>query len=108
MCSTTKYPKQMLMLVVNDEDKDDAIYVILHVARTGENGHYGDGRIFVSSVSEAWTISTGAAGCRRPPCRRLSPLCGPIWSAPQNWPDQGGLPLIQLCQVPWPGEERHG
>lgn len=55
-------PKQMLMLVVNDEDKDDAIRVILRVARTGENGHYGDGRVFVSSVSEAWTISTGNAG----------------------------------------------
>ncbi|MBB5143032.1 P-II family nitrogen regulator [Desulfovibrio intestinalis] len=55
-------PKQMLMLVVNDEDKDDAVRVILRVARTGENGHYGDGRVFVSSVSEAWTISTGKAG----------------------------------------------
>ncbi len=55
-------PKQMLMLVVSDEDKDDAIRVILQVARTGENGHYGDGRIFVSQVSESWTISTGKSG----------------------------------------------
>lgn len=55
-------PKQMLMMVVNDEDKDDAIKVILRVAKTGEKGHFGDGRIFTSPVEESWTISTGAKG----------------------------------------------
>ncbi|MDR2051629.1 MAG: P-II family nitrogen regulator [Deltaproteobacteria bacterium] len=54
-------PKQMLLIVVNDEDKDDLIRVIMRAARTGE-GHLGDGRIFVSPVEEAYTVSTGKPG----------------------------------------------
>ncbi len=55
-------PKEMLMFFVNDEDKDDFIKVILRTAKTGEDGHYGDGRIFISPVVDAWTISTGKQG----------------------------------------------
>jgi nitrogen regulatory protein PII 1 len=55
-------PKEMLMIVVNDEDKDDLIKIIMRVARTGEKGNYGDGRIFVSPVEDAYTISTGKQG----------------------------------------------
>lgn len=55
-------PKEMLMIVVNDEDKDDLVKIIMRVARTGEKGNYGDGRIFVSPVEEAYTISTGKQG----------------------------------------------
>ena len=55
-------PKEMLMMVVNDEDKDDVVKVIMRIARTGENGNYGDGRIFVSPVEDAYTISTGKQG----------------------------------------------
>lgn len=55
-------PKEMLMLVVSDEDQEDAIRVILGAARTGKGGNFGDGRIFVSPVDEAYTVSTGAAG----------------------------------------------
>jgi len=51
----------MLMLVVSDEDKDDAVRVILRTAKTGD-GHYGDGRIFVAPVNESWTISSGKSG----------------------------------------------
>ena len=54
-------PKQMLLMVVSDADKDDVISVILRTAKTGE-GHLGDGRIFVSPVEEAWTVSTGKSG----------------------------------------------
>ncbi len=54
-------PKEMLMVVCNDEDKDDIIRVILRYAKTGE-GTFGDGRIFVSSVEEAYTVSTGKSG----------------------------------------------
>jgi nitrogen regulatory protein PII 1 len=53
-------PKQMLLLVVRDEDKDDVVSVIMRTAKTGE-GHFGDGRIFVSPVEEAYTVSTGKA-----------------------------------------------
>lgn len=51
-------PKEMLLMVVKEEDKGDVIKIIMKYARTGENGNYGDGRIFVSPVEEAYTIST--------------------------------------------------
>ncbi len=54
-------PKEMLMIVCNDEDKDDLIKVIMRYAKTGE-GTFGDGRIFVSPVESAYTISTGKQG----------------------------------------------
>jgi nitrogen regulatory protein PII 1 len=54
-------PKEMLLVVCNDEDKDDLVKIILRTAKTGE-GTYGDGRIFVSPVETAYTISTGAEG----------------------------------------------
>ncbi|MDR2196509.1 MAG: P-II family nitrogen regulator [Coriobacteriales bacterium] len=55
-------PKEMLLLVCDDIDKDDAVKVILEAARTGKEGNFGDGRIFISPVEAAWTISTGLAG----------------------------------------------
>lgn len=54
-------PKEMLMVVCEDDDAEDAIRVIMGAARTGE-GNYGDGRIFVSPVEEAYTVSNGKAG----------------------------------------------
>lgn len=54
-------PKEMLMYFINDEDKEDLIKIIMRVARTG-TGNFGDGRIFVSPVEEAYTISTEKAG----------------------------------------------
>lgn len=55
-------PKEMLLIVAKDEDKDDIIRIIMKYARTGEDGHFGDGRIFISPVEEAYTISTKKAG----------------------------------------------
>ncbi|MDR2359933.1 MAG: P-II family nitrogen regulator [Oscillospiraceae bacterium] len=55
-------PKEMLLLVVNDEDKDDVVKVIMRIARTGEKGQFGDGRIFISEVVDAYTVSTGKHG----------------------------------------------
>jgi nitrogen regulatory protein PII 1 len=54
-------PKQMLLIVCEDSDRDDIVGVIMRTARTGE-GHFGDGRVFVSPVERAWTISTGREG----------------------------------------------
>jgi nitrogen regulatory protein PII 1 len=54
-------PKEMLLLVCEEVDKDDAVRVIMEAARTGE-GNFGDGRIFISPVEDAWTISTGIQG----------------------------------------------
>ncbi|MBC3888095.1 P-II family nitrogen regulator [Acetobacterium paludosum] len=55
-------PKVMLLLIVNDEDKDDVIRIVMKNAKTGADGAFGDGRIFVSPVEEAYTISTGKSG----------------------------------------------
>ena len=54
-------PKEMLMFFCNEEDKDDLVKVLLRTAKTGE-GNFGDGRIFISPVEDAYTISTGQQG----------------------------------------------
>ena len=51
-------PKVMLMMVVNDTDRDDVIKVIMKNAKTGEKGAFGDGKIFITAVEEAYTISS--------------------------------------------------
>jgi nitrogen regulatory protein PII 1 len=54
-------PKEIIMMVVNtDVDKDDAISIIKRVAKSGKEGAFGDGKIFVSDVEEAYTISSGS------------------------------------------------
>lgn len=55
-------PKEMLLMVVDDKDKDDVVKIVMRYAKTGENGNFGDGRIFVSPVEEAYTISTKKKG----------------------------------------------
>ncbi|MFP4139768.1 MAG: P-II family nitrogen regulator [Planctomycetota bacterium] len=55
-------PKELLITVVRDEDRDFVIETIMKSARTGSKGNFGDGKIFVSQVDEAYTVSTGAAG----------------------------------------------
>jgi nitrogen regulatory protein PII 1 len=52
-------PKVMLMLVVEDTEVQKAIKVIQNSARTG---NIGDGKIFVTDVSEAYTVRTGETG----------------------------------------------
>lgn len=52
--------KDLLMMVIKDEDKDFAIETIMGAARTGEKGAFGDGKIFVTPVEEAYTVSRGA------------------------------------------------
>ncbi len=52
-------PKELLMLVVQDEEQDDVIKIILKNAKTGEKGAFGDGKIFISEVDEVYTISSG-------------------------------------------------
>lgn len=52
-------PKEMLITVVPEKDKDFVIKTVLESARTGGKGNYGDGKIFVSPVEEVYTISSG-------------------------------------------------
>ena len=51
--------KTLLMIVVNDSDKEAVVQTILESARTSPKGQYGDGKIFITPVMEAWTISKG-------------------------------------------------
>lgn len=54
-------PKEMLIVVVEDSDAQEVVDTIVSTARTSETGAYGDGKIFVSSVEKAYTVSTGKA-----------------------------------------------
>ena len=49
-----------MLLVVEDEAKEDVVKIISRVAKTGQKGAFGDGKIFVSDVLEAYTISSGS------------------------------------------------
>lgn len=51
-------PKEMLMMVVKEEDKDDVVNIIMKSARSGEKGAFGDGKIFVCPVDEVYTVSS--------------------------------------------------
>jgi nitrogen regulatory protein P-II 1 len=52
-------PKMKLEIVLKNEDLEEAIDVIERVTKTGE---IGDGKIFVSEVSDAIRIRTGERG----------------------------------------------
>ncbi len=52
-------PKTMLMMVVDDAKLEGAVKIIEDSARTG---NIGDGKIFITTVEEAYTIRTGARG----------------------------------------------
>jgi nitrogen regulatory protein PII 1 len=52
-------PKELLITVVPDSDKDLVIKTVMSVARSGDKGSFGDGKIFVSPVLETYTVSSG-------------------------------------------------
>jgi len=52
-------PKELLLTVAKDDDKEFIINTILGAARTGVKGAFGDGKIFVSKVDEVYTVSSG-------------------------------------------------
>ena len=52
-------PKELLILVVPNNDKEFVIKTLMESARTGAKGAFGDGKIFVVPVEEVYTISSG-------------------------------------------------
>ncbi len=52
-------PKELILTVIEDKDKTFVIETILKSARTGTKGTFGDGKIFVSQIEEAYTVSSG-------------------------------------------------
>lgn len=51
-------PKKLILIVAEDENVDTIVDIICASAKTGEEGNFGDGRIFISEVEEAYTISS--------------------------------------------------
>ena len=45
------------VLYQEDKEKDEVVDIIVNSAKSGAYGHYGDGKIFVSDIEEAYTIS---------------------------------------------------
>ena len=52
-------PKEMLMTVVPEADKEFVVKTVLDAAKSSETGNFGDGKIFISPVDEIYTISSG-------------------------------------------------
>jgi nitrogen regulatory protein PII 1 len=52
-------PKTLLLMVVEDANVDTVLKLIHHKAYTG---NFGDGKVFITSVEEAYTVRTGAKG----------------------------------------------
>ncbi len=50
--------EEMQLMVEKDEDKEDVIDILLRKSRTGAKGAFGDGRICISPVLEAYPISS--------------------------------------------------
>jgi nitrogen regulatory protein PII 1 len=55
-------PKTLILVAIQDADKDKVIGSILETAKTGSGGPFGDGKIFVSPIEEVYTISKGTLG----------------------------------------------
>jgi nitrogen regulatory protein PII 1 len=55
-------PKTLILMVIPADAKDKVIKMILSIAKTGTEGTFGDGKIFVSPVDEVYTISKGTQG----------------------------------------------
>lgn len=52
-------PKTIVTTVVKDDVKDAIVEAVVIAARTGEDGQIGDGKIFLSPVSEVVRVRTG-------------------------------------------------
>lgn len=52
-------PKEMIMMVVKDSEAEEVKSIIVQTAKTGKNGAFGDGKIFMLNVSKSITISSG-------------------------------------------------
>ncbi len=54
-------PKELLFTVIDDKDKDLVLDTIMKSARSGSKGSFGDGKVFISPILEAYTVSSGKA-----------------------------------------------
>ena len=52
-------PKELLITVIPEKDKDFVAKTIIENAKTKDSGAFGDGKIFISPVLEVYTVSSG-------------------------------------------------
>lgn len=52
-------PKTKIMIVVEDKDVEQVLKLVKYKAYSG---NYGDGKIFITTVDDAYTVRTGASG----------------------------------------------
>jgi len=55
----TSLPKAMITTVVHEADKEKIVDAIIGAAKSSEDGAIGDGKIFISPVSEVIRVRTG-------------------------------------------------
>ncbi len=55
----TALPKVLITTVVSDEKKDEVVNAIVQAARSEDEGNIGDGKIFISPVTEVVRVRTG-------------------------------------------------
>ncbi|MDR2427178.1 MAG: P-II family nitrogen regulator [Endomicrobium sp.] len=53
-------PKELIMIVVEDENVAKIQKIIIDTAKTGKKGSFGDGKIFITPVESVITISTAS------------------------------------------------
>ena len=51
-------PKEMLMIVVEDEDVTKVTDIIIKYSKTSDEGSFGDGKIFILPVETVITVSS--------------------------------------------------
>jgi nitrogen regulatory protein PII 1 len=52
-------PKTLILMVVEDQSVDAVLKIIQDKAYTG---NFGDGKVFITAVEEAYTVRTGVKG----------------------------------------------
>ncbi len=57
----SELPKNMFLMVIEDDAEEKVASIIMEKAKTGD-GNFGDGRIFVTPVLRAYTVSTMSEG----------------------------------------------
>ena len=59
--STSEIPRRMLSIIVSEEKVEETVEVLLQAAHTGK---VGDGKIFISSIDQAYRIRTKETGTK--------------------------------------------
>jgi nitrogen regulatory protein P-II 1 len=55
----TALPKTLLVVVVDEKEKTKIVEALLKAARSGADGAIGDGKVFISPVTEVIRVRTG-------------------------------------------------